>query len=149
MNDQNITIPLSELLYILLGDYYGSTHGSAKCEVPPKTGLILAQLFKTSTTHKVVWDNDVCVLWHLKAWNEDLEILRRRKEYSDKRRIEHWIREANHKLIAQAMIRKTPALPYSHASMMAMRMLNNIDTTWPVVHEYWGVRKLITSVEEL
>lgn len=147
--DTNITVPLSDLIEIILGDYYGSTSGVPSSLIPIKTALILENLLKDSQAYKVVWADDIPSLWHMRAWMEDSERRQKQKDYAEAERIKGWIKKANHKLIIKAVLERCKGLPEDNASAIAMRLLNGMPATMQVLRDFWGINKLIEKVEEL
>ena len=142
---ENITIPLSDLLYILIGD---EVSGSPCQELPRTTAVLLSLILKNSLVYKVDLEEvGHPRIWWFKDWKESRERLRKQREYSEKIREEHWIKEENVRIISSTILSKV-FIPEDHAKILAHRMLNNPDCDM-IVRVVWGIEKLCKNVEEI
>ena len=146
----NITIPISDLLKILLGT---QESGISCAKVPMTTAIILAEKIKNNGLYKLeFYDNDgneldEPVIWWRRDWDLSHLSWEKAKKYSDARRLENWLLNANVSLLAKAIQKKTP-IPDKEANIMALSMVRNPNAI-VVITQFFGVAKLKSTLEEL
>jgi hypothetical protein len=141
-----ITLPLKDLLYILLGD---EMSGSPHNNLPYSVALILEHKLKDSLVYKLVWNesHEQAVIWWWNEWKNDSDRLAQLRAYSEQLRVEGWLQKANVKTISDA-IKSSAKVPDDVANVMAFNILRNPNCSI-IIDAMWGVRKLKTKVEEL
>lgn len=146
--DQQITLPLEDFIWNLMGDYDGTCF---RTTITPLTATILASLLKDSLKWKVEFldeegkDLPMPILWRYKDWEASNELYRRRKVYQHQERVRSWIEKANVHAMAVAINRSTK-MDVEKASVIAYKIIKtgNIELC-----KAMGLERLITSEEEL
>ena len=144
VDDGNITIPLKELLWIILGD---EQSGSPCNPIPPKTSEILAYKLRDSMVYKVDLESNKPRLWWLRDFNSAKDIRERQKAYSEAERIKRWILTANINMVAKYIVKKS-GVSQNTAESMAYSLIKNPDGM-TVLRYFFGVNKLKEKVEEI
>lgn len=146
-DDDLVTIPLSELLTILLGDQTNST--LIKYPLPPKTAMVLNHKLGNSFVYKIANDPDTGepYIWWYREWYDDTDRRRRQKAYSEHLRVQGWLQTANVKMVAKA-IQRAAKIPDDVARAMAYTIIKKPNAII-ALKEIWGVEKLKTKEEEL
>lgn len=142
--DGNITIPLKDLLWIILGD----EHSGSPCNPIPKvTAEILAYKLRNSLVYKVDLDSSPSRIWWYSEWKTNQDIREKQRIYSENERIKRWLLTANIAMVAKAIVKKSK-VSQNCAEAMAYTLVKNPDSG-TVLSYFFGVNKLKEKVEEI
>ena len=145
----NVTLPLKDLIFDILGDHQ---NGLSCAQVTSTTAMVLEHKLK----HSQLWciertnvdgsDMFLPMLWRKADWRSASSTHHKQKAYSAARVLEHNLLQANVKMLAKAIMKKSP-IPESAAHNMAYMMVKNPQAG--TVIAFFGVLKLKTKEEDL
>ena len=143
-----ISIPLKDLLHILLGTEI-SSYLNAK--VPLITGEILFLALKDSQLYHIQFDDHAGVplpspiIWRKADWLNSAERYAKQKAYSEKLRIESFIRQTNEENVSHLLC-KEYGFDEDNSKIMAMRLVRGASVEGL---KGLGLKKVITKESEL
>lgn len=147
-SNELITIPLKDLLWLLLGD---DVSGYPNSRVPFPTADILAVRLKDNNLyHLQLDDNDgvplpMPILWRMRDWISSEERYKKQKAYSDKLRVESFIRKSNEENVTRLLCQEF-GFDINNAPMLASKLVRISSVTGL---KELGLKKVITKEEEL
>lgn len=144
MKEQTVTIPLNDLLWIILGT---PEHGVSCNPIPVSTANILSHILKDSSLYTIEQTAPLPRLWWKRDYLTAIGTQEKRRAYWDKIRNDEWIFRANVTLLAKAISNKTK-VPLELAESMAYNMMKN-PNAGVVIREFFGVERLFVTVEEI
>ena len=147
---QNLcTVPTLDLIWAILGD---DKNGLSCAQIPHSLALVLKHKLEGSRRWIVVDKNiddtplDIPMLWRFADWTSSHSLYKRQKLASQLRVLEHNLMSANVKMLAKAIMKKSP-VPEQAAQAMAYNIIKS-SGNMPVV-QFFGVVKLKTEEKDL
>ena len=150
MNSPNeiITIPLKDLIWLLLGD---EVSGYPNARIPLLTADVLAISLKDSNLyHLQLEDHDgiplpMPILWRMRDWLSSDDKHKKQKAYSDKIRVESFIRKSNEENVTRLLCQEF-GFDINNAPLLASKLVRISSVTGLKER---GLKKVITKEEEL
>lgn len=148
MNNDLITIPLKDLYWCLLGD---DTSGSPCTKITNDIALVLApRLIGSYLYHLQLLDHEgnklpLPVLWRFDDWQKSKNNYDRQKAYSEKIRIESFIRKTNEENLVRHLCKEYGFDEYT-AAPFASRLVRKGSVE---ALKGLGLKKVVTKEDEL
>lgn len=145
-----ITIPLDDLIQLIMdGDV--NTARYVRRELPKDTALILQEVLKNRLDWKIDFNpadgSSGPYMWKYNDWYEDYQRWLKRKEQSEKERVERWIKEENLRRITKGLMRKQ-CLDEKYARRTAESLLEK-GAGLEILGLLAGITKLVEKENEL